>query len=442
VIRFGIYLLAALTVGWQAAGWLQVIFWGGWGGPPLDLWVRLLLAGSLVLFLAVFSYPRGTKAARWLALVAILILWAFYAHTASVAWRYSAPTMRVVLFRNFYPFPFVLALTIVAGWEFIRTAERGGETSPPLRLPAGLLSGLPAFVLAIVALRIGQGLLLRRKVVSDPGNRSAAMIVVPEASGIQFRRLGQIEGITYTIAEPFPAGKTIRSIGSKLAELGWKPLREDWLNPGIPTSFVRGWTCYLDATKRPTARVCSWMTDWSDPDGNLVSYHLSWQPRGTAANQTLHVTAGFLASSLAQREKKMLAQIQPSAAREAWEAEVRREEPLRNDETFMVWNDAAIAAIRFKELASGGVSVAWRLLRASEESETTGETLATELMQVGPFSFEWGRMPNAQAEIYGPGFPFHILYEKAMGREIVLPADVLDRLDLRACLDVQNGHPF
>jgi len=55
-------------------------------------------------------------------------------------------------------------------------------------------------------------------------------------------------------------------------ELAWKPLMEDFLNPGISTSLVRGWTNYQDDVRHQY--VWQWQGQWESDKGEIATYAL------------------------------------------------------------------------------------------------------------------------------------------------------------------------
>ena len=89
--------------------------------------------------------------------------------------------------------------------------------------------------------------------------------------------------VAYRLAEEYPAPNAIQQISSQLSELGWVPLQEDWLNPGLPSSHVRGWTDFRDNVGNSPRHVHQWSAQWQAPDGNLVDYSLRYvYPEGGA----------------------------------------------------------------------------------------------------------------------------------------------------------------
>ncbi len=117
--------------------------------------------------------------------------------------------------------------------------------------------------------------------------------------------------VGYEIVEKHPAADAIQQISARLHALGWKPLRDDWLNPGIPSSHVRGWTDYQDASVKPSRHIHLWLAQWKHAAGNVVVYSLrysypwdgkpnlrslrvsgSWYPAATVRSMQRHTRRG------------------------------------------------------------------------------------------------------------------------------------------------------
>ncbi len=107
-----------------------------------------------------------------------------------------------------------------------------------------------------------------------------ALVVLDGASMVQCGAgaLGSFF-VIYTISEEYPARSAIEEISSRLGALGWVPLKEDWLNPGLPSSHVRGWTDYRNETRNPPAYTHQWSAQWQDRFGNVVAYTLQYEYR-------------------------------------------------------------------------------------------------------------------------------------------------------------------
>lgn len=104
------------------------------------------------------------------------------------------------------------------------------------------------------------------------------MIVVPPAANVKtFKLAGPRDQVSYRIQAEYPAENVIQPIEWRLKQLGWKPLPEDFLNPGLPSSTVRGWQYYEDKTTKPVSSVRVWEADWQNDKGDIVTYHLEYR---------------------------------------------------------------------------------------------------------------------------------------------------------------------
>jgi hypothetical protein len=83
--------------------------------------------------------------------------------------------------------------------------------------------------------------------------------------------------VIYKVYVDYPAESALKTISDNLRAAGWKPLKADFWNPSIPSSHVRGWQQFDDATSKPTTTVKSWMTQWENPRHDIISYTLEYR---------------------------------------------------------------------------------------------------------------------------------------------------------------------
>jgi hypothetical protein len=91
----------------------------------------------------------------------------------------------------------------------------------------------------------------------DTAFRTDALIVCPGAEAVTWRKFRGTDQLAYRMKVEYPAEGTIACISKKLSENGWQPLKEDFWNPGLPSSHVRGWAQFADASVDPEATVDS-----------------------------------------------------------------------------------------------------------------------------------------------------------------------------------------
>jgi hypothetical protein len=109
-----------------------------------------------------------------------------------------------------------------------------------------------------------------------PANFSKALIVLPGARDLDCHDNNSIQSVVYSLKEPYPADRALTTIKNSLAKQGWRPLKEDIMNPGLPTSTVRGWTEFVNGTRHPNEQVRAWSSDWQNQAGDIVQYGLSY----------------------------------------------------------------------------------------------------------------------------------------------------------------------
>jgi hypothetical protein len=102
-----------------------------------------------------------------------------------------------------------------------------------------------------------------------PNDLPAELILLPKARHVKYTRGDQSVTIGYEADLAFPAdvllGTINRSLGSP-----WRALNDIWLNPGVASSHVTGWTYYPDGRHY-------WRAEWRAPDDRMVEYILQYQ---------------------------------------------------------------------------------------------------------------------------------------------------------------------
>jgi hypothetical protein len=140
------------------------------------------------------------------------------------------------------------------------------------------------------------------------GRAASFFVVVPRATGVKQSIFQGKDQIIYHVQSEYPADDVLRTIGVRLKNLGWKPLKEDWLNPGLPSSLVRGWTYYEDETTKPATSVRVWGADWENGAHDILSYDLEYRCPGNLCSSTfdlhdLRVLAIHIPADIAKQMK-------------------------------------------------------------------------------------------------------------------------------------------
>src|SRR5258708_34316396 len=142
---------------------------------------------------------------------------------------------------------------------------------------------------------------------------SSLFVVAHGATEVKQSRWQGHDQILYHIQASYPAAEVARTITVRLRQLGWKPLKEDWLNPGMPSSHVRGWTYYEDESTKPATSVRAWGAQWENGDNDILEYGLYYRCPGNLCSSTfdlhdLQVVAIYIPAHLAERMKATIPQ--------------------------------------------------------------------------------------------------------------------------------------
>lgn len=141
-------------------------------------------------------------------------------------------------------------------------------------------------------------------------NHQKSLIVLPSAFDVQYATFKGRPQLIYRVFVDYPAEPALKTISNKLRAAGWKPLKSDFLNPFIPSSHVRGWQQFEDATTNPRTTVYSWMAQWENPHHDIVSYSLEYRyPVDSKPDlDTLRVLAIFIPAPVAAKMPKASSQ--------------------------------------------------------------------------------------------------------------------------------------
>lgn len=151
----------------------------------------------------------------------------------------------------------------------------------------------------------------QNKSSQNPKDYSDSLIIYPDATNVFHAKVNQTEQVTYNLKVSYPASEVINVISKNIEGNGWVPLKESFLNLGIPTSFVRGWTIFEDGAKQPNVVVHSWHSDWKNKNEDIPEYILSYSyPVNTQPDlSSLSVVAIFIPSDTATAMEKASLEI-------------------------------------------------------------------------------------------------------------------------------------
>ena len=134
-----------------------------------------------------------------------------------------------------------------------------------------------------------------------PANFSESLIVVPGAKNMHYTKVYGTDQLYFQIKAEYPAKAVLEEISKKLEIKGWHPLPEDYLNPGLPSSHVRGWTDFVDATEAPEKKVYQWLAQWENKNKDILwcTLRYSYPKREKPILRDLTVYESFMPSKLA-----------------------------------------------------------------------------------------------------------------------------------------------
>jgi len=149
---------------------------------------------------------------------------------------------------------------------------------------------------------------------ADEGKIPEALIVFPAATLVSFNQLGESTQVLYQVNTPYPAEEVLKYIKTKLAHDQWIPLENDYLNPRIPSSHVRGWGSFVDRTTSPKTKVRQWLAQWKNSEGDIVWFRFQYRSSvgGVEDLNPLRVVGTYVPRQIAEAQLKAAEEEQPA----------------------------------------------------------------------------------------------------------------------------------
>jgi len=137
---------------------------------------------------------------------------------------------------------------------------------------------------------------------------SDSLIIVKGAKDLRYSKYEGTDQVIYDVVVQYPATQVLNEISKKLEAKDWKPLKEDYLNPGLLSSHVEGWTDFIDGTTKPRKKVHQWLAQWENKNRDIMWVALRYSyPEGSKANlKSLTVYMSFMPSELAIEAKEQV----------------------------------------------------------------------------------------------------------------------------------------
>jgi hypothetical protein len=132
-----------------------------------------------------------------------------------------------------------------------------------------------------------------------------AFVQVTGARDEKIFKLGNSRRMTCQVESLYPSTEVISEIKAKLSAKGWEPLKDDFMNPGLPTSYVKGWDKFTDKDHIPPTKVYRWTADWKNKSNEVTRYILIHEyPLGIDSPMSeLHITAEYYPASIVEKVK-------------------------------------------------------------------------------------------------------------------------------------------
>lgn len=155
------------------------------------------------------------------------------------------------------------------------------------------------------------GVLWCQTLTNTAGPPRSCFVIAPAATKIGHSIFQGKDQFWYSVQAPYPADDVLKLITGRLKGMGWVALKEDWLNPGLPSSHIRGWNYYEDQTTYPTTSVRVWGADWENRAHDILSYQLEYRCpdnlcASTAGLDDLRVIAIYIPAKLAKQIKSSI----------------------------------------------------------------------------------------------------------------------------------------
>jgi hypothetical protein len=163
-----------------------------------------------------------------------------------------------------------------------------------------------SFSLAVLIVFLIFGILMYQQATDSAKALRPCFVIAPGATTIRATKFKGEDQLSYRIQAPYPADHVLAAIGGRLEKMGWKPLKEDFLNPGQTSSHVRGFQYFPDPTTQPKSSARRWVGQWENGTHDIVGYMLEYRCPEESCSSTrdlhdLQVMAIYFPAKLAAR---------------------------------------------------------------------------------------------------------------------------------------------
>jgi hypothetical protein len=128
---------------------------------------------------------------------------------------------------------------------------------------------------------------------------------------------GESIEVSFVLHESFPGRQVISEIRTHLTNAGWKPLKEDWLNPGTSSPRTKGWSQYVDETGGALRDYWMWKSTWQDAKGDLIQYSLRYSRpfRSKVQLSDVSIHGNWMSAAKAQADRDSVKRSRDNVAK-------------------------------------------------------------------------------------------------------------------------------
>jgi hypothetical protein len=122
--------------------------------------------------------------------------------------------------------------------------------------------------------------------------------------------------VSYVLKARYPAADVTQEISTRLKKLGWRPLQEDWLNPGRPLPQVPQWFVVTEELPGTAPQhVDEWTAQWENDAGELIDYTLrySYAKTATPDRRTLSISSGWYPADGKAESQQLVQELRASS---------------------------------------------------------------------------------------------------------------------------------
>lgn len=113
--------------------------------------------------------------------------------------------------------------------------------------------------------------------ITDPGKRSADIVIPAEAEDVAFMQRDGYESTAYSLVVACPATEFVDEIVKNAETRKWHDRKTLSDHPSVPTAQVRGWVDYTDRTAGTPRIVRQWIAEWNNAQGDLMRCSLQFE---------------------------------------------------------------------------------------------------------------------------------------------------------------------